>query len=33
VVADWVFFQDEQPTGLFSLKALSEIQQERRDKN
>jgi uncharacterized protein YegJ (DUF2314 family) len=29
LVADWVFFQDEQPTGLFSLKALGEIQQER----
>ncbi len=33
VVADWVFFQDEQPTGLFSLKALSEIQQERQNKS
>lgn len=33
VVADWVFFRDEQPTGLFSLKALSEIQQERQNRS
>lgn len=33
VVADWVFFQNEEPRGLFSLKALSEIQQERQNRN
>ncbi len=31
-VEDWVFIRDEQPTGLFSIKALSDIQGERRQR-
>lgn len=32
-VEDWVFFRNEQPTGLFSIKALSDIQGERRHRS
>lgn len=32
-VEDWVFFRDEQPTGLFSIKALTDIQGERRQRS
>ncbi len=31
-VEDWVFIRDDQPTGLFSIKALSDIQDERRQR-
>jgi uncharacterized protein YegJ (DUF2314 family) len=31
-VEDWVFMRDDQPTGLFSIKALSDIQDERRQR-